>query len=384
MRAAQSAGLRLPHFPTMRAGFVGAAASAVTTLVFLLASPPTSALSISSSKMAAPSIQNSIGGPALRQAVLEASAADVSSAATSSLDVNGILWMEHINLVVSSRPIAEKFYMDFLGFTKDKSPSFHVNLGQQQLHLAENGDPAQVVTGSIGLAVPSLSTIRERMEEANTSFEGTKYSVLEDAEDCITMFCPDGNTLHLYGVDDDKTDGGLTSPQKMTNMHSEGSVYGPRMAVRGQPGIRFVEIACRSGTAGRIAKFYEQMLECDVHDGDGRCIVTVGPGVHLVYTESSELTDDTIRAMKGVHICIYANNFKKLYDRLKEKDLIWTNPRFTRLDSCDTWEEAFASRTLRFKDIVDLETGEKLMELEHETRPLRHGQYLKVPYYEPR
>ena len=365
-------------------GFVGAAASAVATLVFLLASPLVFALSLSPSKMSTSSIQNSIGGPALRQAVLEASAADVSSAAASSLDINGIVWMEHINLVVSSRPIAEKFYLDFLGFTKDKSPSFHVNLGQQQLHLAENGDPAQVVTGSIGLAVPSLSTIRERMVDANKLFERTKYSVLEESDDYITMSCPDGNTLHLYGVDDDKTDGGLNSPQKMTTMHSDGNVYGPRMAVRGQPGLRYVEIACRSGTAGRIAKFYKQMLECDVHDGDGRCTVTVGPGVHLVYTESSQLTEETIKAMEGVHICIYANNFKKLYNRLKEKDLIWTNPRFTRLDSCDTWEEAFASRTLRFKDIVDLETGEKLMELEHETRPLRHGQYLKVPYYIPR
>ena len=363
-------------------GFV--AVTVATAFAIFVIAPFTAALSISSTKMTTPPIQNSIGGPALRQAVLEASAADVSSAATSSLDVNGIMWMEHINLVVSSRSIAEQFYMDFLGFSKDKSPSFHVNLGQQQLHLAENGDPAQVVTGSIGLVVPSLSTIRERMEEVSELFEGTQYVVHEDVGDCITMSCPDGNTLHLYGVDDDKTDGGLTSPQKMTNMHSDGSVYGPRMAVRGHPGIRYVEIACRAGTAGRIAKFYEQMLECDVRDGDGRCAVTVGPGVHLVYTENPKLTDDTIKAMQGVHICIYANNFKQLYDRLKEKDLIWTNPRFTRLDSCDTWEEAFASRTLRFKDIVDLETGEKLMEMEHETRPLRHGQYMKVPHFEPR
>jgi len=333
--------------------------------------------------MTTPPVQNSIGGTALRQAVLEASAADVSAAA-STLDLRGILWLEHINLVVSSRPVAEKFYMDFLGFTKDKSKSFHVNLGQQQLHLAENGDPAQVVTGSIGLAVPSLSTIRERMEEAAKLFEGTKYEVHADTEDCITMSCPDGNTLHLYGVDHDTTDDGLNSPQKMTSMHSDGGVYGPRMAVRGQPGIRYVEIACRSGTAGRIAKFYEQMLECDVLSGEGRCTVTVGPGVHLVYTENSNLTEEAIKAMEGVHVCIYANNFKKLYDGLKKKDLIFTNPRFTHLDSCDTWEEAFASRTLRFKDIIDLETGEKMLELEHETRPLRHGQYLKVPYYVPR
>ena len=43
-----------------------------------------------------------------------------------------------------------------------------------------------------------------------------------------------------------------------------------------------------------------------------------------------------------------------------------------------------ASRTLRFKDVVDLATGTKLLELEHETRPARHGQFLKVPHYEPK
>ena len=49
-----------------------------------------------------------------------------------------------------------------------------------------------------------------------------------------------------------------------------------------------------------------------------------------------------------------------------------------------TYEEAAASRTLRFKDVVDMDTGTKLLELEHETRPLSHGQYLKVPTYVPR
>jgi hypothetical protein len=42
------------------------------------------------------------------------------------------------------------------------------------------------------------------------------------------------------------------------------------------------------------------------------------------------------------------------------------------------------SRTMRLKDIIDLSTGDMIMELEHETRPLRHCQYLKVPKYEPK
>lgn len=338
--------------------------------------------SISPSASKAPT-KLSLGGPELRDAVLRASASD--GGPNSSLDVNGILWMEHINLVVGSRPVAEKFYMDYLGFAKDNSKSFHVNLGQQQFHLSE-GNPPQRVTGSIGLAVPSLSTIRQRTEEAIQLFEGTQFAVLNDSDNCITLSCPWGNTIHLYGVDDDDREtNAINSPQKMTNMHADGAVYGPRMAVMCQPGIRYVEIACRTGTAGRIGKFYSDILGCDTVEIESTCTaVSVGPGVHLVYAENEQLSNKDASAMEGVHVCFYADDFKGLYSRLKGRDLVWTNPRFTHLDSCDTWEEAHASRTLRFKNIVDLDTAEKLVELEHETRPLRHGQFLKVPFYEPR
>lgn len=121
------------------------------------------------------------------------------------------------------------------------------------------------------------------------------------------------------------------------------------------------------------------MLGCTTFLSSRQLAVSVGPGVHLIFVEKDSFSESD--SMKCVHICIYAQNFKSLYYRLKERNLIWTNPRFTRLDSCDTWEEAMASRTLRFKDVIDLDTGEKLFELEHETRPLRHGQYMKVPYY---
>jgi hypothetical protein len=172
----------------------------------------------------------------------------------------------------------------------------------------------------------------------------------------------------------------------MVKLHAEGGAYGAhRMSIRGNPGIRYVEVACRPGTTPAIANFYKDMLDCTVSIPTlGQAVISVGPGVHLVYIEDDKLSDDDVKGMEGVHICIYANDFKGLYHRLASKKLIWTNPRFTHLDRCDTWEEAVASRTLRFKDIIDLSTGEKILELEHETRPLRHGQYLKVPNYDPK
>ena len=46
-----------------------------------------------------------------------------ASAANTSLDVPGILWLEHINLQVGDRAKANAFYGEFLGFTRDPSPS---------------------------------------------------------------------------------------------------------------------------------------------------------------------------------------------------------------------------------------------------------------------
>lgn len=261
------------------------------------------------------------------------------------------------------------------------------------------------MTGSIGLTVPSLQRIRERADSAREALEGTLFSIVKDDKEAImTLTCPWGNTFHLYDISiDSQLPVASKSSQKMVQMHAEGGAYGPRrMSIRGNPGIRYVEIACPMGTVSSIAEFYETILGCQVtRTGAGPAIdtttvpggnaiseavtavVTVGPGVHMAFVENQNLSDDAIKQMEGVHACIYIPNFQATYNKLEDQKLIWTNPRFTHLDRCDTWEEAWASRTLRFKDIVDLATGKKVLELEHETRAMLHGQYLKVPPYTP-
>ncbi|KAL3807851.1 hypothetical protein ACHAXA_009879 [Cyclostephanos tholiformis] len=264
--------------------------------------------------------------------------------------------------------------------------SNHFNLGQQQLHLAGaecDGDLPQRVTGSIGLTVPSLQRIRERLENAKSVLKGSLFSVGDDEDsNILTVSCPWGNVFHLYDicVDDEYLleDSASLSSQKMAVFHSRRGVYGPhRMAVRGNPGIRYVEIACRVGTVDSIADFYEKLLGCHVTriNESGAATVCVGPGVHsLTFVENERLTECSLISMNGVHLCIYIPKFELTYKALKERNLIWTNPRFTHLDSCETWEECLSTRTFRFKDILDLKTGEKILELEHETRPMLHGQ----------
>uniref|UniRef100_A0A7S1BJJ5 Glyoxalase/fosfomycin resistance/dioxygenase domain-containing protein n=1 Tax=Corethron hystrix TaxID=216773 RepID=A0A7S1BJJ5_9STRA len=326
----------------------------------------------------------SLGATALRRHVLETG----RKSAENTVDLPGVVWLEHINLVVGSKAQAEAFYCDFLGFTVDSGTSFHRNLGQQQVHLAANSEHPQRITGSVGLVVPSLETLRSRVPAAMAALIGTLFGVdKDDAEEgYMTIVGPWGNIMHLYDLDLDNRQKPLSEdPRKMVKNHAEGGSYSAsRMAVRGQPGIKYVEVACKPGTVPAIARFYEEMIGCTVtRVSEDKAIIDMGPGVHLAYVESRGLCHDDWQGMEGVHLCIYVNDFGGLYRRLANRDLVWTNQRFVHLDTCDTWEDAAASRTLRFKDIIDLETGEKLLELEHETRPLTHGQFMKVPRYQP-
>jgi hypothetical protein len=367
----------------------------------------------------------SLGGYLLRQLVVNADRQDM---ATTVLDVKGLVWLEHINLVVTSKYQAEYFYVHFLGCTRDAGSSFHVNLGQQQFHLAEAIQGAteqetttpQRIAGSIGLVVPSLETLRSRIPDAIQQLQGTQFAIVKDDNNTISLNCPDGNLFHVYSVNDQvetipkpPADGTTipSSSRKMEQFHAEGGPYGPqRMAIRGNPGIKYVELACPMGTIPAIAQFYQELLQCttvvqtqpqQVMSSDTpstttstaatTCSVSVGLGVHLVFVERENISLADTLAMQGVHLCVYTLDFYGLYQRLSQRKLIWTNPRFVHLDTCDTWEDAMACRTLRFKDIIDLTTttagGDHntiIMELEHETRPLRHGQYLKVPKYEPK
>jgi len=242
--------------------------------------------------------------------------------------------------------------------------------------------------------VPSLQKIKERIECAKAYLRGTLFTISEESGKMMTVTCPWGNIFHLYDIslDDEYTaDSSNQSPHKMVKMHAIGGDYGAHaLAVRGQPGIRYVEFTVPVATAHPIARFYEDVMKCNqvttktIDDSGNACaIIGVGMGVHFVFVESPELTTGSLEKQEGIHACIYVSNFYSTYHELKDRGLIWTNPRFTHLDSCDTWEEASASRTLRFKDVLDIKSGQKILELEHETRPMTHGQYLKVPPYNP-
>lgn len=263
-------------------------------------------LPMASSSMSANAL--SIGPNHLRTIVRDASR-------QVGCDVHGIVWLEHLNLVVGDMEIAKQFYVEFLGLSIDTNVK-HFNLGQQQFHLAANSDPPQRITGSVCLTVPSLSNIRQRTQSARDALSGTLFSINEfDNPKMMSVTCPWGNTFHLYDIsidDDNEMIDQHPSPRKMVNLHREGGAYGPtRMAVRGQPGIRAIEIACRKGTANKIAQFYKEYLNCTAIKSERfeAISISLGQGIQLIFVENDSITDQDLESMNGVHVSHYIHIF---------------------------------------------------------------------------
>ncbi|MCH9036001.1 MAG: hypothetical protein IH860_01600, partial [Chloroflexi bacterium] len=71
-------------------------------------------------------------------------------------------------------------------------------------------------------------------------------------------------------------------------------------------------------------------------------------------------TAEALRPYDGHHIAVYVADFSGPYRFLKRSGLI---------------TEEFANHQFRFQDIVNPKTGEKLFQLEHEVRSMRHPMY---------
>jgi hypothetical protein len=91
-------------------------------------------------------------------------------------------------------------------------------------------------------------------------------------------------------------------------------------------------------------------------------IGTAEHGQSIIYLD----TEGDLPEYDGHHLAIYLDDYAGGYTASAEQGLIWNNPRFN--DMPNTVEEAMELAQFRMKDIVDMETGEVLLELEHEIR----------------
>jgi hypothetical protein len=250
-------------------------------------------------------------------------------------DVGNIMLLEHVNVQIDDQSLATLFYVVGLGFTRDPHmmvglENMWVNLGEQQFHLP-TGRP-QVLRGHIGLVTTSLDALAQRLESVAARLEGTKFSWTRK-EDHIEATCPWGNTFKVYEPSEEM--GGL------------------------ETGIAYVELKAPVGTAGGIVDFYRTALGCAgqvVDTPEGRAAqIDIGQYQRLIFQESADVPD-----YDGHHIAVYVANFSQPYSFLSERGLITEEPR---------------NHQYRFVDIIDPSTGEKLFQLEHEVRGLKHPLY---------
>ncbi|PYM16149.1 MAG: hypothetical protein DMD81_13295 [Candidatus Rokuibacteriota bacterium] len=252
-------------------------------------------------------------------------------------DVGNILQLEHVNVRIPDQQIGTLFYVIGLGFTRDPYlnvglQNMWINLGQQQFHLP-TAEP-QVVRGVVGLCVPSLDALVQRLDNVKERLAGTKFSyAVEDKHVSITT--PWGNKMRAHGP----------SPE-----------FGDMTL-----GMPYVEFPVPQGHATGIARFYREVFGAVAgvtSNGGVAAHVKVGPGQELIFAETTE----PLAEYDGHHIAIYVSDFGAPHRWLVDAKLL---------------TEESNRYQYRFKDIVDPDTKRVLFTLEHEVRCATHPMYLR-------
>ena len=115
-------------------------------------------------------------------------------------------------------------------------------------------------------------------------------------------------------------------------------------------------------TAAGIAKFYRKIFDAPAKvegNGGGKVArVTVGKKQEFHFRE----TDKPIPEYDGHHLQVYVKDFAGPHDKLAKLDLITEES-----DRCQ----------YRWEDIVDLDSGKVLFQIEHEIRSMTHPLYAR-------
>lgn len=255
-------------------------------------------------------------------------------------DVGNVIEIGHVNTRVPDQLLATVFYVAGLGLTRDPflmvdTTNMWVNIGRHQFHLPTTA--TDVWHGHVGLVVPDLAALRERLARVKARLHGTKFAVSEGAAEglpYVEATSPWGNRIRCFEP----------APQ-----------FGPVRL-----GLAYVENEVAAGGVEGIAHFYREMLATNAiagEDQEGR-YAKVGAGTDqlLVYRE----IEGAPPPLEGYHVQVYLADFSGPYKRLGKRGLI----------SLEVSEHEY-----RFDTIIDLKSGRELAKLEHEVRSMRHPLY---------
>jgi len=254
-------------------------------------------------------------------------------------DLGNIVELGHVNVTIPDQSKATAFYLMGLGLTRDPYlmaglENMWVNIGRGQFHLPTR-EPAQVLRGTTALVMPDLEALLRRLDYAKKYLEGTKFNFRE-AGDVVETTCPWGNRIRVHAPD----------PERFGQM---------------RVGMPYVEVDVAAGTdLSAIARFYREILggiAGTAQDARGPYAwANVSADGKVTYRE----TDRTLPPYDGHHIQITLADFSGPHKKLVERGLI---------------TEESDQHQYRFVDIVDVDSGKVLAQIEHETRSMRHPMF---------
>jgi hypothetical protein len=256
----------------------------------------------------------------------------------SRQDLGNVVLLEHVNVTVPDQRPATLFYLSGLGLTRDPYlmaglENMWVNVGRSQFHLPAR-DP-QVLRGHVGIVLPDLEALKERLKKVAPLLAETRFS-WEERDGAVEAICPWGNRYRC---------------------HAPAAEFGDT-----ELAIAYVAFDVPPGTARGIVRFYREILAAHATvegaAGAETAVVSVSSTQRLRFRETAR----PLPPYDGHHIQVYVSDFSGPHGRLLERGLV--------TEESDDYQ-------YRFKDLVDPDTGKVLFTIEHEVRSLTHPLYAR-------
>lgn len=335
------------------------------------------------------------------------------------VDTSTLTLLEHINLNVPNHDYIVPFYVHILGLGLDPRKAGNLlnnkgtvwtNCGASQFHLPY-GETPQVIPGSIGLRYATLEPMLQRLKDhdnndASNGHVARCFASYEYHDESTSSSSPlrrryirlqdwYGNFFYCRESPDLGRHERIR-PQPLVSKTAEKDVdtFGEEFATQyGMEesecrGIDYVEFKCPIGSADKIALFYDSVFDATtsiVQDNDNK-VAVIGFGTVDASGKAEQCllfreTNESIPPYDGHHIALYVgqngSDFEQAFKNCETAGIVWVNPRFS--DKASDLQGAKEWHQFRFKDIIDMDSGQPIFELEHEVRSLTHSAW---PGYE--
>lgn len=296
----------------------------------------------------------------------------------------GLLLVEHLNMNVVDNAVAAPFY-EALGCSRNtqfpaKMNMLHSNVGLLcQFHLPDphmeqriKEDGSQIWRGKIEILYDDeaqLAAATKRVQDLAGKPEYQKVAV-SGSGDGTVVIGPWGNRFSLRLASEQQKVAYGESYGILPNMRPMDPNAKKPKEPSARPvclGLGDIYIEVPTGAAAKIARFYKEIFHFDVQENSpGNWSVVGGPNGNCQALRFQDVAD--AKPWGGEHLAMYIGDYEGTFQRADQKGLVWQNPRFIKVDNVRTLEEARKSQQFRLKDIIDLDSGEKIFELEHEVR----------------